>query len=454
VQEKHAFAELMAFLVGRLARSPGAHLYHYAPYEKTALRRLASMHATAETAVDEIQRTKRMVDLYRVVRESVRIGEPGYSIKNLERFYMPARATAVVSGGDSLVIYDRFRETGESSLLKDLRDYNRDDCLSTLLLRDWLIEHAKKTGDWPPAAKVMTDGSVDETEPEDEARNDREERERAQAALEAELVADPEAADAEARQLMADLVGFHRREAKPAWWAFFDRQERSLEELQDDDECIGGCVADGEDWIGRDQRSLTFRYRYPEQETKLREGSAVFIAATGEPAGTIFALDEMLRLVTLKRGTARGELPEELSLMPGGPVNTDALRDSVWAVGRDIVSGGHAFPHIVALLRREAPRLSRRPIGASIIEPVDREDPDRLLEASKRAVHALEHSWLVIQGPPGAGKTYTTSHLAVSLIQAGKTVGIASNSHKAIDNVLHAIEERLIECGEPVRLFG
>ena len=101
----------------RLARSPGAHLYHYAPYEKTALRRLASMHATAETAVDEILRTNRMVDLYRVVREGVRIGEPGYSIKNLERFYMPARTTAVVSGGDSLVIYDRFRETGESSLL-------------------------------------------------------------------------------------------------------------------------------------------------------------------------------------------------------------------------------------------------------------------------------------------------------------------------------------------------
>ena len=60
----------------------------------------------------------------------------------------------------------------------------------------------------------------------------------------------------------------------------------------------------------------------------------------------------------------------------------------------------------------------------------------------------------MIQGPPGAGKTYTTSHLAVSLIQAGKTVGIASNSHKAIDNVLHAIEERLIECGEPARLLG
>jgi predicted RecB family nuclease len=452
VQEKHAFAELMSFLTARLVRSPSAHLYHYAPYEKTALRRLASMHAIAETAVDEILRTNRMVDLYRVVREGVRVGEPGYSIKNLERFYMPARITAVVSGGDSLVIYDRFCETGESSLLNDLRDYNRDDCLSTLLLRDWLIDRAKEAGRWPPA--VEAEASVEKPTLKDDAQIAREERERAQEELENALVVDPKAPDAEARQLMADLVGFHRREAKPAWWAFFDRQERSMEELQDDSECIGGCVADSKDWKGQDKRSLTFRYRYPEQETKLREGSAVHIAAGGEPAGTILALDEASSVVTLKRSSAKGDLPKELSVMPGGPVNTDPLRDAVWMVARDMAAGGNAFPHVGAILRRDSPRLLSRSPGAPIIEPVDREDPDRLIEASKRAVHALDRSWLVIQGPPGAGKTYTTSHLIVSLIRAGKTVGIASNSHKAIDNVLNAVEERLIEAGESVRPLG
>lgn len=273
VQEKRSFIELMAFLMARLAHSPGAHLYHYAPYEKTALRRLASMHATAETAVDELLRTNRMVDLYRVVREGIRVGEPGYSIKNLERFYMPTRTTSVVSGGDSLVIYDRYRETGESSLLNDLRDYNRDDCLSTILLRDWLIRCAGEANRWPPTSKASNNTSIGESEPRDDRQLTREEREHAQATLEAALVADPKALDANARQLMADLVGFHRREAKPAWWAFFDRQERSVEELQDDEECLGGCVADGKDWIGNDKRSLTFRYTYPEQETKLRNSA-------------------------------------------------------------------------------------------------------------------------------------------------------------------------------------
>ena len=173
----------------------------------------------------------------------------------------------------------------------------------------------------------------------DDRQADREAMEQAQSSLESALVSDPDAPDAHARQLMADLVGFHRREAKPAWWAFFDRQERSAEELQDDGECLAACVADGEDWIGNEKRSLTFRYRYIEQETKLREGIAVHLAATGQSAGTILSIDETSCSVTLKRGAAQGDLPQELSLIPGGPIKADALRDAVWTVANDMAAG-------------------------------------------------------------------------------------------------------------------
>lgn len=147
-EERQALARLMGFLSGRLAAAPGAHLYHYASYEKTAIRRLASMHALAEAQVDDLLRHCRMVDLYRVVRGSVRLGERSYSIKSLERFYMSPRTTEVNSGGDSLVLYDQWRETGEVSALEAIRDYNRDDCLSTLLLA---------TGCW--ASQRVRDGA-------------------------------------------------------------------------------------------------------------------------------------------------------------------------------------------------------------------------------------------------------------------------------------------------------
>ena len=453
-QEKRAFAELTAFLVGRLARAPDAHLYHYAPYEKTALGRLSSLHSVAEDDVDEILRSGRMVDLYRVVREGVRVGEASYSIKSLERFYMPARTTEVASGGDSLVIYDAFRQTGDAPLLDAIRDYNRDDCLSTLLLRDWLAGRAEEAGRGPPAPRNDGDGLAPETEEERARRAGREAMRAAQKDLEDALTADGRAGDAEARQLMADLVGFHRREDKPAWWAFFDRQERGADELQDDGECLGGCEAADDDWVGQDKRSLTFRYRYPEQETKLREGDAVYLAATGEAAGAIASLDEAARTVVLRRGVAKGPFPRELSLIPNGPIDAGVLRDAVWTAAADTAAGGKGLPHIGAMLRREPPRLRGRVLGAPIVPIGDRDDPARLLAAATDAVHALDRSWLVIQGPPGAGKTYTISHLIISLIKAGKTVGVASNSHKAIDNVLHAVEMRLIEAGEKVRLLG
>ena len=46
------------------------------------------------------------------------------------------------------------------------------------------------------------------------------------------------------RELVGHLLEFHRRENKPAWWAMFNRQQLSEEELIEDAECIGGLRRD------------------------------------------------------------------------------------------------------------------------------------------------------------------------------------------------------------------
>lgn len=444
--EKQSFSVLMTFLTEHLARHPGAHLYHYAPYERTALCRLASMHGVHEEDVDDLLRGNKLVDLYRVVREALRVGERSYSIKALERFYMEKRKTEVVSGGESIVVYERWRQTRDDSLLERIRDYNRDDCFSTLGLRDWLLGIRR-----PRAASGIPAVAPEQVENDPKAAEDRARREAAaleQAELEARLLDCP-AEEHGFRQCVADLVGFHRREAKPVWWAFFDRHDRSPGELIDDGECLGACKADGDDWIGADKKSRTYRYRFPEQETKLRAGKDVYAAGDlKRPVGRILAVDEEARTVTIKRGPSyESSPPDSLSLVPKDVVPDEELRAAVRRVAEDVAAGGNQFLHIGALLRREPPSLDGRTPGAPLIPSEICADPDGLLEAAKEAVLALRGTWLFIQGPPGAGKTYLSSHLILALLRAGKRVGVSSNSHKAIDNLLRAVEKRAEECG-------
>ena len=54
------------------AEFPEMHVYHYAPYEPGALKRLMGRYATRQTELDNLLRSKAMVDLYAVVRNAIR----------------------------------------------------------------------------------------------------------------------------------------------------------------------------------------------------------------------------------------------------------------------------------------------------------------------------------------------------------------------------------------------
>ena len=115
-------------------RDPDLHIYHYASYEVTAVKRLAGKYATREAEVDDLLRGDVFVDLYAIVRQGVAIGTPSYSLKEIERLYLPARTGDVVSATGSVVEYQRWMDSGEpraweqSPILRAIRDYNELDC--------------------------------------------------------------------------------------------------------------------------------------------------------------------------------------------------------------------------------------------------------------------------------------------------------------------------------------
>ena len=149
-KKKQLFIDFIDWIYGLWLADPTMHVYHYANYEIAAIRKLMGRYGVCEEKVDNLLRNHVFVDLYTVVRHGVMIGEPRYSIKNVEHIYRPARDTEVVGGAESIVVYESWRENPDgdtwetSKVLNSIRDYNIDDCDSTLELAQWLREEQEQ----------------------------------------------------------------------------------------------------------------------------------------------------------------------------------------------------------------------------------------------------------------------------------------------------------------------
>lgn len=437
-QERVAFEAFMDFVTDRRERYPQSHIYHYASYEETALKRLSCAHATREKALDNLLRQQVLVDLYKVVREGLRISEPSYSIKYVEHFYRPARAGDVQNAGASIVYYERWRETHDPKLLQDIEDYNRDDVESTWQLREWLLTLRPQGMPWKPARSVDADG--DDGAPK--ARKSTEDRQAAEVKLakyRADLV-DRLPSDRltwtpqeQVSELVWQLLDFHHRADKPAWWSLFARMDMTHDELIDDAECLGQLTLDPACPPYLDKKSTVYTYVVPEQDSKLADGSSCTRADTAKSVGVV-QLEEASRRASLRVGPGKEALPPLLSLGPTGPIDTKGIVAALYRFADSMLDESGAYLALKRFLLREQPALTGRLSGQPIIEPCQ-----DTVAGSIAAVQALDQSYLYVQGPPGAGKTYTGSRMIVSLLQQGKRVAIMSNSHKAINNLLEGV---------------
>lgn len=433
-EEKVAFEQFMDFVTGWLQQYPAAHIYHYAAYEETALKRMMSLHGTREAEVDNLLRARKLVDLYKVVREGIRVSEPRYSIKNIEHFYLEQRTGDVKNAGASIVYYEHWKETGDPKFLKDIEDYNFDDVRSTYELRQWLLTLRPAGMPWALLGASESGGSAPNVGEmtEDEQR----------LVLYRQRLVNGMPADRASwgelehlSELTFQLLDFHRRAAKPEWWAMFSRMEMTTEELQEDGECLAALTLDPEHPPRVEKRSILYTFLFPEQESKLKTGDPATIAQTGETVRDL-TVDMDNRRVSFKRSADREPLPCDIGLGPGKPVSTDKLKEAVFRFADSIVDETRTYPAIEAVLTRSLPSIRNRTIGT----PIAPDGPDTLPKIID-AIAQLECSYVFVQGPPGAGKTYTGSHVIAALMKRGCRVGVASNSHKAINNLLEGVEK-------------
>jgi len=437
-EEKTAFEAFVDFVMDTISADPGIHVYHYAPYEPTALKRLMGRHGTREDEVDALLRRQVLVDLYTVTRQALRLSKSSYSIKQVEAFYMDARDEQVTDAGDSILHFEEWLETGDDALLASIEEYNQADCLSTLKLRSWLLER-RAEAERTFAATIPWRAPPEPYVPSPEAAEAQDDTVQLANALTEGMVEDVDTMGREerGRWLMAQLLHYHRREDKPVWWAYFERLEMTGEELLEDAEAIGLLHADLQRPPVPDSRSFIYTLRFPEQEHKLLPGAEAIDAAS-ERRVNVVDTDDTAGIVRIRRAQSRHGEALPAGLIPGGPYNTVEQRAAIRRLASTIltcgIDGPGQFRVLRDLLLRAPPRITGLPSGAALQDG----SPD--IKQLRRLVERLDDSYLFIQGPPGSGKTWTGAMLAAHLLDSGARVGIAATSHKAIHNLLHEIE--------------
>jgi predicted RecB family nuclease len=465
-EERIHFERFVDFLVERRQCYPELHVYHFAPFEKTALGQLSGRYASREEAIDDLLRNEVLVDLMPVVKQGLRAGIESYSLKELERFHGYERRTDLRAAAQARRLFELNRETGQvgdiPEVVPTIEAYNLEDCESTLLLQRWLEQRR----DVLIAAGTAVPLPEPKNEvPKEEASEWARRVEAIRARLTQGLAVDPErrTPGENARQLLADLVDWHRRDAKPGWWEYFRVRGLTEEELIDDSSPIGGLGP--EECKGRvpgpRSRSDRYEYSFPAQEYGIQVGDEVECPITSQFLGTVIEVDRDSNVVAVKRGKALERPPRALAEKNKAP-SVKALQNALAEIAESLApdfglpegaaersSTEASFSVARDLLLRNPPRLpSELPLQL---------DGESAGDALKRIAPQLGATVLAVQGPPGAGKTHVGSEMIVALVRAGKSVGITATSHTVIENLLAAVHEaaeRVRAAGEQVVLFS
>lgn len=432
--EKLAFEQFMSFAMGLKADHPEMHIYHYGAYETTAYKQLMGKYATKEDEMDHLLRSKSFIDLYGIVKHSLRAGVESYSLKDLEKYHGYIRNMDLRTLSGYKADYEFLLETNRlSDVNEDMRRviqlYNEDDCISTKSLHIWLERERQ----------ILVDQGEDITRPAllpgDPSEKITENQLKIKPLFDALLNGVPSKDKdgwQQAKFVLAHMLDWYRREAKSFWWEYYRILELPEDDLLDEKLALTGLSFTGE--AKKEKRSVVYCYDFPNQASDIRIGNDV-IDNNKKNAGKIFHVDFQNLKVWIKKGPSIfGQHPKTVYFLED--YKSEGKEVSIFNFAAWIL--GHGLENNVSknrcgrdLLLRNNPRTT----GPVI------QTPDHVAKAIDWA-KKLNNSILPIQGPPGSGKSYTASHMILQLVKDKKKIGVSALSHKVITSLLGEVLER------------
>ncbi len=411
--ERRALEAFLKLVAERRHAYPGMRIYHYAPYERTHLLSIAARHGVGEAEVDRLLREHVFVDLYPVVRSALRVGTRSYSIKKLEPLYMGDELRdqeGVTSGAQSVTEYAEAsallqdpsagRRAEGQSRLDAIADYNRYDCVSTLRLRDWLLQLAAAHGIEPLPQIMLQDA---EEGPELELSTVA-----AALAMHASVAQNP--VDRKAAALAGSAIDYYQREQKSFWWEHFARLVDPIEDWADtrDVLIVDAAISDSEhDWQEPQGRARLYRRRLRLRGelapgSNLKAGNDAYLvygapapfdtrgAAPGARGTRMVKIAERLDDGVIVEETRGDDMHDwavlPIAITPGPPPRAGAQKTAIESWGAALAASldaNTAFADpVFDIMRRVPPRL----LGSGAITDPESAEAYSVMEGAKTDV--------------------------------------------------------------------
>jgi len=465
-EEKIIFTKFVEWMQKRIAKYPNLKIYHYAHYEITSLRNSAKKFAIFEDVIEDWVFTGRFVDLYQVVRKCLLIGKDSYSLKRVEEVAGFTRELDLKSGFDSIFYFEKYLDTKDPELKKEILTYNKDDCFATEVVCSWL----RKFKITYPYESEFIEEDLDKTREELKAyiiKNPNltakeyadllnvrpnyvkellkeieilEIQEKINSISNAKITKDQ-------KDFLSTMLGYYKREKRVDLWNKYNLKIMPLEDKVNNSNAFGLLKLESKEVDEKGKNLLTYvchdkTFKKVEKNDELvlqhiSKEKYIFQEVNYQVKEVIDKFDGLLTMKLRETYREENALAVDDYDSCSGYVNPTPI----------VLSNVSESPYnalkkicIDFIENRNLPLLTNNLLDSkSKVDFNSYQDisnsADRVFEIAKK----MDRTFLPIQGPPGTGKSTMLGEVIGRLSKEGFKIGIVANSYPAVLNLVKKV---------------
>lgn len=240
--------------------------------------------------------------------------------------------------------------------------------------------------------------------------------------------------DANTQHLIAGLLTFHIRENTAEAKVYKEHLAMNNESLYKDSDCIATAILEETGHYKNDKHFARYRFdaKQPFRFSK-KKNNTVRLACLRSRANLelieVNATEGVITLAVNSRDINR--LAEQTNLIHVPQDFSSGVREYLAEQANQWLDDLTKLPATIQYLFSQNESEQIR----SIVQQANR-DRDRRVQLLNDYLFDAEGISLVLQGPPGSGKTTCAADLIATLVASGFNVGVCANSHLAIDTLL------------------